>query len=182
MAQNQITVILGQKGKGKSTLARALVRGQKRLFVTDGRSEYTDGIIFETYRALVLYFDLYSPEEIRAICRFDDPEEMEQLFSFIFRYRNCCLLAEEADDYAPPDKSASPAFLRLIKKGRHEGIDIVAVTRRHAEINILLRSQADSFISFHQSDPSDLAYCKDLGFDPEALRALPMFQYLTVNN
>lgn len=182
MAQNQITVILGQKGRGKSTLAQRMAKEKKRLFITDGRAEYTEGLIFETFRALRVYLDLYSPEEIRAICRFDTPEEMESLFEFVFSYRNCCLLAEECDDFAPPDKSASKGFAKLVKKGRHEGVDIIAVTRRHAELSKLLRSQADTFISFHQSDPDDLMYCRDLGFDPETLKGLDYFQFITVNN
>ena len=180
-ARNKITVILGRKGTGKTTLAKQRAASVSRLFILDNLAEYREGLIFETFRDLEHYF-LLEGERFRCICRFRTEEDQEALFDFIWTVGRCTLLAEECDWYAPSDKGASAAFLNLVKYGRHQEIDIIAVSRRPAEISKMLTSQADELVSFRQTEERDLDYLAHYGFKGEELQHLPDRQYVVVYN
>lgn len=165
------------KGQGKTTLAQQLSAGRLRLFCLDPLAEYRDGLIFETLEALQFFFRTSRPE-FRCILRFNEEEEEEEAFNLVWTVGRCLLLVEEVDLLAPPS-GGSRLFRKLVKYGRHRRIDVLAISRRPAEISRLLSSQCDEIISFRQEEENDLAWLSKRGFDPDALRALDSHQYTT---
>lgn len=181
--QNKITLILGRKGTGKTTLAKQRASSASRLLVVDNLVEYHQGLIFERYGAL----EHYAPQNrecFACVCRFTTDDEQRRLFQLAWDLGHLTLLAEEVDWYAPPSRpakgSAAEKFLELLKYGRHRDLSIIGVSRRPAEITRMLTSQADEIVSFQQTEPGDLKYLQKYGFRPEELAALGEFQYATV--
>lgn len=170
-------MILGMKGQGKTTLAQQMSADSHRLFCLDPLSEYRDGLIFESVRALRHFFRTTRPQ-FRCIFRFDTEEEEEEAFALVWEIGRCLLLVEEADLLAPP-VGGSRMFRKLVKYGRHRSINLLAISRRPAEISRLFSSQTDEIISFREEEENDLLWLSKRGFEPEALKALGVRQYLT---
>jgi DNA helicase HerA-like ATPase len=80
------------------------------------------------------------------------------------------------------DLFTSPNFLprhldRIVSLGRHRNIRFYCATRRPKEIPPLIRAQAGTVISFQQTEPLDLEWCKAvMGSDAENLPTLPQYQ------
>jgi hypothetical protein len=88
-------------------------------------------------------------------------------------------VAEEVDWICTPSK-IEPSFEKIIKYGRHYGINIFAASRFPAEVNILLRSQADEIISFQQTEQGHLEYMAKRGFNPEELKNLEQYKFISI--
>jgi SpoVK/Ycf46/Vps4 family AAA+-type ATPase len=174
---NQVRLILGMRGKGKTTLAQQLTLDSRRLFIVDPRSEYRGDLIFESVGALRRYFRTSRPE-FRCVLRLNDEAEDEEGFEIIWAVGRCVLLVDEVDLFLP-NMGGSRMFKKLVKYGRHRSIELLAVTRRPAEISRLLSSQSDEIISFRQEEERDLAWCAKRHFDVVQLSRLELYQYVT---
>lgn len=115
----------------------------------------------------------------RLICRFQVDEDIDRFFDFVFTTGNCLLVLEEVD-WLCNSRSIHPGLENIIKYGRHKKIDMIAVSRRPAEISRLLSSQADEVISFQQTEPRDLQYLAERGFDREKLMQLQKYNHLSI--
>ena len=170
--------MVGRKGHGKSSLVKQRIQHEDRLIIRDPRKEYRQGVIFTSFLDLMQELER-EPKTFQCICRFEDPEDDDSLLAFVRDFRNITFVAEEVDEICKP-QSVHPDFEWMLKYGRHYGIDVYAVSRRPAETNVMLRSQADTIISFKQSEPADLEYLAKRGFDPAQLKSLEKFQFVTV--
>ena len=84
-------------------------------------------------------------------------------------------IIEEVDNYATPN--FCPIELkRLLKYGRHNGLSMIFVSRRPAEINRLITSQSQRFICFTIIEPGDVRYLTSV-IGPVA-KVLPTVQRL----
>lgn len=175
--QNKIQTILGMKGSGKTTLAKKLVANRRRLLVLDPNGEYRDGLIFETFDDLLAWESVDDPDR-RYICRFESDDEIGAALRFAWDTRGWLIVAEEVDLLCSP-ASIDADFSRIIRHGRHRQLDLIAVSRRPAEVSKLLTSQSDEIISFRQLEDLDLDYLRRRGFDPAKLAALERFEYLS---
>jgi hypothetical protein len=178
---NRITLILGQTGSGKTTLAKKLTETEPRLLILDHTNlEYRNGIILKSLSDLTDYTKKMQPEKFRLILRFSDDDEVAAALEYAWELGDLTVLAEEVDTICSPYQ-IDEALEKMVKYGRHRNIQLVAVSRRPAEVNRLLSAMAGEIISFRQTEAVDLEYLKKRGFNDEELRNLERFQYLTVN-
>ena len=182
MLQNEIIIILGRKGSGKSYLANKISKEIDRIIIADPLNEYKGGHAFFTFGEFKnRIYDLITREQFRIVCKFTTDEDYIELFDFIFNLRNFTILIDELDMFAG-SKSIAPEVKRLFSYGRHRQINIIGIARRPYELNRLVTSQADKIITFKQTEQRDLDYMKNLGFNPDELLNLPKFKYLIKEN
>jgi hypothetical protein len=172
-------MILGKTGTGKTVLAKSLIENSKRLLVLDPLGEY-GGRIFFTFDALADFFSS-EPEEFQAILRPQEEEDADFFFKLARTIGNVTVLVDEAEIYINP-QSMPDSFRWLIQFGRHRGISLVCVGRRAPELNIYLRAQQTSIISFAQSEPRDIDHLVAYGFDAEEISYLDGHDYEVLGN
>jgi len=179
MLQHRITLILGFQGSGKTTLAKAVTDKESRLIVFDHANlEYTKGLIFTSLNEWLYYQETWRDENFRHILRFIDDDEISAACAFVWELGNCTLLCEEVDELCSPSW-IDESLKKIVKRGRHHHIALVAVSRRLPEVSRLLSSQANCIITFKQAEGIDLSALKLRGFDLDAIAQLAPHAYLT---
>lgn len=165
--QNKIVGVIGRKGSGKSTRAKTMVRYCPRFFVWDPMREY-----LRTVRDYVEGPDSYEGENsdvdryfieagrgknfaLAYIPEGDLEEEFEEICQIVYHYGHMLFVVEEAPlvmkaGYMPP------AFGKIVRTGRHFGIDLLWTAQRAAEVARTLTSMTDIFIFYSQTEPRDL--------------------------
>lgn len=183
-----ITVVLGQRGSGKTCWVKKQLPTLPRFILWNTVNDDYAG--FEVVNDKHDLFDFvwrkrngicqvivnYLPEEK------GEQDEEEEGFAFTCRLaeavENICLIIEEVDTYATTQ--AMPFELKkLLKLGRHFGVSMVMISRRPAEINRLITSQAQRFVCFRTIEPNDIRYLISIiGESAKELPAIPMLHYL----
>ncbi len=174
--ENRITVIFGKKGSGKTYLAKALMsQFSGPIFILDSQDEYDGGVVFY----LVEHFiDLYLNEKFKpgvCIFRLSNDAQLNALFLACWCIGNLMIVGEEIDLYCSAH-SINESLAKIIKYGRHRNISIMAISRRPAEVNRLITSQADELYIFKITEPRDLQYFNTFGVDTKRLTALKKYQ------
>lgn len=182
--QREVVLIFGKTGSGKSTLARDIIDRFDRVIIFDTRQEY-GGIVLESFAEFIDFFRM-DPPEFRVSCRFSSPVSFTYAAKAAFEIGDCLVVLEEADNYLKASSVSDPddPVVQLVTRGRHAEISILAITQRPHLVAITLRGMATTVYTFGGSlmEPRDLAYLAQWGFDPEAVSALPRFEYLTVKD
>lgn len=179
---NKITVILGRKGSGKTYLANKLSLGYTKIVICDPLNDYIGGHIFSTFPEFESQFnDLYFRDSFRVIAKFTTDDDFDQLFTFLFNYRNFAILIDETDMFAAYN-SVLPSVKRLISYGRHRSIDLIMISRRPYELNRLVTSQADLIITFKQTEKRDIDFMATLGIDPGQVAGLEKYKFIEKDN
>jgi len=172
--ERKIILIFGKTGSGKSTLVKQLIKDVDRKIIIDIQHEYSEGIIFESYADFYEFITTHGTgKSFNYIIRFENDEEYEKLFLLVYYIGNLYLIVEEAEDYISPDKRKSN-FNKLINRGRHKRISIIAIARRSVELSRRLRGQVDRIYSFKQTQIEDIIIMKKIGF--KDLSFLPSLQ------
>ena len=170
--QNRVILILGVKGSGKSYLANTLSKDTEinpKIVICDPLDEYIGGHVYDNiYDFRGDFPRLYYRPEFRAVCKFTVDEYYNQLFTFLFGFRQFTLMVDECDMFARHN-SILQSFRRFLSYGRHREIDLILMSRRPYDLHALVRSQADEIITFQQKEPRDLDYIRSMGFDEKAV-------------
>ena len=94
---------------------------------------------------------------------------------------NIHLIIEELDLFSSP-YNTDPEFLKLLKYGRHYGVQIIGVSRRPAEVSRAFTSAATRYIIFTQHEPRDLQYFRSIiGKTADQINTLPKYHHLSVD-
>jgi DNA helicase HerA-like ATPase len=160
VTQPLIRVVLGQRGTGKSTLARQLVADERRLLIFDPMAEH-DALRLD-YDDFAAYLDDNGDNDPLRVALTDlDAGEEFCAFAWVLSGRRpgLAVFIEEADLIAPPGQEP-PILRRLIAQGRHRGVAVVACSRRPAEVSRFLTAQAHELYLFRMVEPRDLAYIR----------------------
>lgn len=190
--QNDIVVILGQKGMGKTTLAFELMKQQRYIFL-DVRRSFTPDEIAAANAALV---QPRTGEEIqqvlltflntgKSIVVQGSIEVNEILLEYIAhltvegRQLNFWLVVDEANFYMTSHEIL-PAIKTIIAVGRHSQLNQIYIARDYSELHPYVRSQADEIKSFRQREPNQLKYASQLTEHWETLKDLPKFKYVNL--
>jgi len=199
---NRTTLIFGRTGQGKTTLAKGIVRGARRLIIIDTVGEYEERVIVGQAYDLLTYLVACSRKpnpKFRVSFR---PgwlgESLVTPGSFYGRWKqvdknrqlglachaawvigDCDLLVEEIDAYCGGSYLV-PQLESIVRYGRHRRVRLIAVVRRSYSMPILIRSQAKEVYTFQQVEPRDIDYMVNwLGDEKAALiRSLPDHHYL----
>ena len=173
--RNNIAVLAGQKGTGKTTLARELVAQAPRVVVIDPMGEYglESGCspVWGFEAACEALLDAEPRSRFRLSLRSEDTDDLLDLLGLAWDMPGILLTVEEATLFCGPT-TLPPEISRLLRYGRHRAIDQLYVTQRIAEISRTMTALADHVITFRQTEPGDLDHLRRRGFDPLAVMAL----------
>ena len=177
---NEIIFVSGQRGSGKSFWVKNYLQGLTRYVLFDTLGEYQGPRYMEIEAFLgacqkagdgyfTAIYDPYSNESFPMFCRI--ALATPQIYVII----------EEIDLFSTPWNT--PVELqKLIKYGRHYGVNIVGVSRRPSETSRLFTSQATRFIVFLQREPRDIAYFRSIiGSWADQIPTLEPHAYLDVD-
>lgn len=160
--QNQIVGVVGRKGSGKSTRARTLVKYAPRILAWDPMADFDDvlpdsfeGVCDDLYE----YFNEVSTRRLNTFACNVVPEDLEQEFEPVCElaldYGPMLFVVEEAPLVCRANY-LSPHFGRIVRTGRHHGLDLLWTAQRAGEVSRALTSATDIFIFFSQTEPRDL--------------------------
>jgi hypothetical protein len=187
--QNEIVVILGKKGSGKTVIARHLVKDRPRLVAYDPMRQFgACGVSLGTFEDILSYISENRRGPFRAIYQPEIPigstqdtvqQEFIRICDLVNRLVNVCFLVDEIDNCLPPRDRENGFFKNMIQRGRHAGVSLVATTIRYTDTQRNLTAQADKIVCFHTHEPSDIRYFKSyFGEMADDLPQLPPFHYI----
>lgn len=182
-----ITVVLGQRGSGKTTWVKRQLPTLPRFILWNTvNDDYSGFEVVNDREGLYQYVWKNRSGICQVVVNYLEEKGLEdkELEGFLFTCQvaeaveNICLIIEEIDTYATTQ--AIPYELkRLLKLGRHFGVSMIAVSRRPAEINRLITSQAQRFICFKTIEPNDVRYLSSIiGESARELSEIPLLHYL----
>lgn len=174
-----VRLILGKRGTGKSTLLKRKLDLVSRFVVynTLGESTYP----YESIKSIPELCDRLAgaPRRLAVAYRGVELPLEEDFDSFCRAVWATGDLTIGIDEI---DMMSSPTFMpfsleRLVSLGRHRAISVWCVTRRPYLVHPLIRSQAVEIVSFRQTEPRDVAWCREaMGDEAEELPRLAEFQ------
>jgi superfamily II DNA or RNA helicase len=191
--QNRITVILGQKGCGKTSLAaeaadRAFLTGQRVIVIAPmgfagkkGRHVLAGVPVIR--KAEPARFENLKGRSALILPDNDELAIMAFKFCWFLQENNpepLLIVVDEVHKYLSwkrPDET----LLQIISYGRHRRINLIATSQRPAQVHNDLLAQADVRVIFRTTEVNDLAYLKRFaGADPDRLQSLEKFQFLVL--
>lgn len=186
--QNEIVVILGKKGSGKSIMARHYVKDKRRLVVYDPMRQFSDlGIVVESRRDFLEYligsYDGKFRIVYQPVFEMASHDIIATEFQWICHSVSCLkeiyFMVDEIDSCLSPRDQENFYFKNMVQRGRHSGISLVTTTIRYTDVQRNLTAQADTIICFHTHEPADTRYFRGyFGAMAEDLPALPPYHFI----
>lgn len=186
-----ITVV-GQRGCGKSHLARQINSMFPRSVIIDPAYDWTNGDkvnSFDLFSNKLIEYKNNKKKEFRLIFQFNpDQKYKEQIFNEILRvcyhFGNIQVVIDEVQLFANPHYM--PEYLKnLLFIGRHQKISVMAITQRPAQLNKSILSQSSHVFVGQLHEKNDLRSVADfLNEDTNKLIQLPKrnFIYFSTNH
>jgi DNA helicase HerA-like ATPase len=173
-----IKIVLGKRGSGKSYLVKNKLMFSytecRKIVIIDPNHEY-EGLVAENFGDFVNWFREYEKSPfVKIVCRFENDDDISRLFlqaKTIGVNYPVLYVIEETDLFCDPYK-IDEHFSKLIRHGRHWKASLICISRRPAELNRLVTSQANEIYVFQFSEPNDLLYLKRTGFNIDDVKKL----------
>lgn len=186
MDEKKIILVIGQRGTGKSTIARQLIKDVKRLLIYDtlGR-DYFDGVCIDNITTLNETWRKVYDKNFRIIYQPLNPrEDFAYVCDLVFKCGDMTFLVEEIDTFVPLDpRSIDSEFLMLVQRGRHQEIELIGITQRPYAIPAILRSQCKDLYTFYQFEQRDIEWLRGIiGNTAEEVPSLKQFEYFHWEN
>ena len=184
--QNQLIMILGKRGSGKSSLLEKKLGQLPRFVLYNTLMEdcYSKFQQIEKFEELCKEI---TRDTYRISYRGNDGLSMEEDFDYCtrlcFATGNMTFAVDEIDLHSSPISLSQP-LEEMISLGRHRNVDFYCASRRPYLIHPLIRSQANRIYSFQQTEPRDLKWCSEV-MSPntlEQLPRLPFFKFIEWND
>jgi energy-coupling factor transporter ATP-binding protein EcfA2 len=177
--ENEIIIVLGKRGHGKTTLVKQIAKRWNRQIIIDALGyEYEDGEIFTDVEEFCEYLlDNKLTQKFTAILRPPIDTNMNIVFLTCQTLDNYILICEESDMYIGT-KTMPKSLHWLINYGRHIKSSIVFVARTVPEISIRIRKEYTAFYCFCFTEPSYLQWLRDYGFDDEKISKLSKYEFV----
>lgn len=180
--EKKITLIFGQRGSGKSYLAKQLIQAERRYLIFDTMSEYNQGVVFESedHEKFCYFWRQTYRGNFRLIYRPLQPQQqIDAIADLVFGCGDMLFLIEEIETYCSAYQ-ISDELAAIVQRGRHKNISLVGIAHRPNNINRLLTSQAKEMYVFATREPRDVDYLKMLlGQEIEPILAkLEKYQYV----
>lgn len=179
--KNEVILITGQRGQGKTTYIKNEIGIFNRVIIFDLLGEFTDHdtvynlrdffrelsrLKDQNFFTLTYYNPKTSEEDFHVIC-----EAINRLTDIMF-------VVDEVD-YFCSTHSMPKQFDEIVKRGRHQSLQIMVASRRPHEIPPIIRSQVSCLVTFRHIEPRDLEYLRSIINIPEdELSKLPEFSYI----
>lgn len=183
MSEKKVSLILGQRGSGKSYLAKDLIKDVKRLIIYDTLGEYNTGISIENLDEFKQFFLKVYQGNFKICYQPVNPIiDFDAVCDIVFECGDLTFLVEEIDTFASA-QGISDNFANIIQRGRHKNITLIGVSQRPFGIPRLITSQAKTIYSFIHREPGDLDYLKAyIGEDAEKIKELKQYEFLRWDN
>jgi hypothetical protein len=179
--QAEISAIYGQRGSGKTTKTQGLVAGKPRLLVYDTLGhDYANGLVCEDRWTFERVWAKTYRGRFRLVYRPRDPQgEFPDICKLVMACGDMAFVTEETDLFFQNSK-CDPAFTDVIVRGRHEAVELFAVTQCPTGFGPLLRSQAHNWYIFRTREPQHVDYLRKrcAGLDPAHIVGLAQFEYV----
>jgi hypothetical protein len=177
--ENQIIVITGQRGCGKTTYIKESIRQHNRVLIFDLLGEFNPNAY--TLADVLSLLDKNKNANFFTLGYFN-PKNSEEDFAVVCkavnRLHDVMFVVDELDFFCSAT-FCPKEFSEIIKRGRHQSLGVIVATRRPHEVPRLVTSQVTELITFRHVEPRDLDYLKDVANVPEeAIQKLPDFHYL----
>ena len=179
--KNEVILITGQRGQGKTTFIKNQIGIYSRVILFDLLGEFT---CYETAYQLREFFEKLSAvkEENFFNLNYFNPKTSEEDFHVVceaINRLNDIMFVVDEIDYFCSSHNIPKQFDEIVKRGRHQGLNLIVATRRPHEIPIIIRSQMTSLITFRQIERNDLQYLKEIIDLPEEdISGLEKFNYI----
>jgi ABC-type phosphate/phosphonate transport system ATPase subunit len=183
MSEKKVILILGQRGSGKSYLARHLIQEIKRLIIYDTLGEYDTGINVENLNEFKEFFLKTYQGDFKICYQPVKPQDdFEAVCDIAYECGDLTFLVEEIDTFCSA-QDISENFANIIQRGRHKNITLIGVSQRPFGIPRLVTSQAKVIYSFIHREPRDLDYLKAyIGDEAEKIKDLKPYEFLKWDN
>ncbi|MHC4397638.1 MAG: ATP-binding protein [Planctomycetota bacterium] len=162
--EKKITLIFGQRGSGKSYLAKQLIQTERRYLIFDTMSEYNLGVIFnsEDHEKFCYFWRQSYRGNFRLIYRPLQPQQqIDAIADLVFHCGDLLFVIEEIETYCSAYQ-ISDELAAIIQRGRHKNISLIGIAHRPNNISRLLTSQAKEIYIFATREPRDIEYLKML--------------------
>lgn len=166
-----IKCIFGKRKKGKTWFCKNIIRRSVLpCIVSDPMDEYgdvavkgriTDQISFDMFK---IRFVPETDVDFDILCRCVLNSGSNVGINFII---------DEIDLFTKKE-FVPGSLLKILRVGRHYGINLYAVVRNPSELNLKIRALADAFVIFNAHEPVYLDYFKK--FDPSYYDRIPRLQ------
>lgn len=187
--------IWGRSGSGKSTYAKRLIKGRKRIVVFDPLSEY-GGAGFKVvhtvdavrramradwrgFRIAIVPSAGSEPRTLSSLCKL--LMAAQQPYKETGKGAGVTLVVEEMSLSFPVSGGAqkAPGFAQVCSMGRHYGIEVIGISQRIAEVATRFRGNCTETVVLRQKGPRDLdAAAAELGVGRAQVEALGRLEYL----
>lgn len=176
--RNEITVILGKKGAGKSTVARSLILDKPRRIIIDPMWEHARlGVTVDDFDAMVRYIRPLRHGRYAVVLRTLDDDDRDRALALVTEGKptdpplpNCTLLVDEIDRMCSAHSIPAPLH-RIVNYGRHFSVSLIALARRPRAMHRDITAMADRIIVGEMQEPADLEYLAEFIGESLAERA-----------
>ncbi len=156
-----LAVIIGRRRQGKSTLALALAKQEKRtVIVFDPNDQYGH---IEVIASLPEWMEKSEPGSIGRIVPADHVAEFEAIVSELdggtWRWGDYTLIVDECSMLMNPQK-VHPALERYARTSPKD-VSIILTTHRTVDVHTLFRALATDWFFFHQHLDLDIENIRD---------------------
>ncbi|MFN3453518.1 MAG: AAA family ATPase [Pseudobdellovibrio sp.] len=179
--------IFGTRGTGKSYLARKLNDLYPRSVVIDPARDWTDGEIVTSFTAFADKLkNKLNDKKFRIIFQFNpDEANKEELLNHVlrlcFHFKNLQVVIDEVQLFTSPHYLPE-YFKNLLFMGRHQGISVMCITQRPAQLNKSILSQSLHVYCGQLHDKNDIsAVSSFLNTDSNKLFNLKKRQFIYFN-
>ena len=155
--KRDVIIIIGKTGFGKSTWLNKYARGLPRIFAFDPfrafPAEYISG------EELITRFETGKfREHPRYSLGTYALSDLELFGSVAYETGNCAFVIEECGVAFYKGERISECMQEWIFLGRHKSLTLIFTAQRATSIPIELRSQASRFVTFRQTEKSDVKW------------------------
>lgn len=181
--RNCVVTVVGQKGSGKTTLAKLLIASAPRAVIIDRLFEHEGDFVTANCEDALDYLATNWRGQFRLVARFNQDEHYALLFRYLsyttqkIPAQPISVLIEEEDFFASP-ASIEPTLDYMYKYGRHSRINLLGVARGDTDLHRSIIGNSDCLISMRMHKFSKEMREK---FDASELENLRRMETLTPN-
>lgn len=167
MRENDISVIVGRKRSGKSTLANKLLQERPRRIIIDPMFEHTSGVIVRTCEEVINYIRPLRHGAFGVVLRALHRDEVLKTIAFLVAgdperppLPDTTLFVDEIDKLCSPNYMPPPLD-DVVNYGRHFRISLIAVARRARSMHRDITANADRIYIGMTQEPADVDHLRE---------------------
>lgn len=178
-----VRFIVGKRGSGKTVLARNLVTRldcRRIVYYDSNGHDYSGGVICNGLDQLKTYWRRVIGGNYQIVYRSINPRaDFDTVCRLVMAAGNTVFVVDEVDMYFDNEGNPGEAFADVIRRGRHEDIELIGITQRPRKMGEV-RSMAEYLYIFETHEPSDLSYFKQSFSESliDKIKALQKYQYV----